>query len=56
MNELIKNFDAEFGVGNHSARYPNKDERMRPFADTEETESSLDSSYNHVRTSNIHCT
>ncbi|XP_053402163.1 protein broad-minded-like isoform X2 [Mercenaria mercenaria] len=48
MNDLMRNFDAEFGVGSHSAgRYPNKDDRMRPFNDSEETESSLDSSYNH---------
>jgi hypothetical protein len=54
MNELMKNFDAEFGVGSHSAgRYPNKDDRMRPFHDSEETESSLDSSYNHVCNLNI---
>lgn len=49
MNDLMKNFDAEFGVGSHGGgRYPHKDEHNRRFADTEETESSLDSSYNHV--------
>ncbi|KAL4234490.1 hypothetical protein ACF0H5_006135 [Mactra antiquata] len=48
VDELMKNFDAEFGVGSYGdSQFLKKDERLRPFGDFEETESSLGSSYNN---------
>ena len=47
VTDLMRNFDAEFGVGHHShgGHFPNRD---RGFHGSDEEESSCDSSYNQV--------
>ena len=45
VTDLMRNFDAEFGVGHHGGHFPNRD---RGFHGSDEEESSCDSSYNQV--------
>ena len=51
MDELMQNFDAEFGIGKHTGtHYPNKDSRNRDGGHgSDEEDSSCGSSFNHVR-------
>ena len=48
VHELMRNFDAEFGLGHHGGHFPNRHDRGRAFHGSDEEESSCDSSYNQV--------
>ena len=48
VNDLMRNFDAEFGLGHHGGHFPNRPDRGGHFHGSDEEESSCDSSYNQV--------
>lgn len=54
VNDLMRNFDAEFGLGHHGGHFPNRPDRGGHFHGSDEEESSCDSSYNQVNTLGPH--